>query len=421
MSMWSVVAGAWPLLLGMAVIMLGNGLQGTLLGLRATLEGFGTVVTGFVMAGYSVGFLGGSLLVPRFVRTVGHVRVFAALASLASAAALLHAVFVDPLPWGLFRLLYGFCLAGIFVVAESWLNDRASNETRGGLLSAYMVISIGGMGAGQLLLNLANPLGPELFILVSVLLSLALVPMALSARGQPRIETPEPVSLGRLYATSPLGVVGCLGSGLAYGAFFGMGAVYGRAIGLSVGDVSLFIAIAMAGTVAFQWPIGRLSDRFDRRQVIIWTTFAAAAAALAAIPAAETSRELLFVASFAYGGTSLPLYSLCVAHTNDHLPPPQMVAASATLVLIQGIGMSLGPVIGAAAMAHVAPAGLLLVAAGAHAAIGAFGLYRTVRREPVPLERQREYPPTPPRGSPVVAAVASRSVRDAPDDGRPGP
>ena len=317
--MLSAISSCWALLLGIALIMIGNGLQGTLLGLRATLEGFGTTVTGLVMTGYFLGFFAGSTIVPTLVSRVGHIRVFAALASIASGAVLLHSIFVEPVSWGIFRLVTGFCYAGLYIVAESWLNDAATNETRGQLLSIYMVTVLGGMGCGQFLLNTASPESFELFVLVSLMVSVSLVPISLTAGRAPNFDTPDRVSVAELYRLSPLGLVGALAIGTIHSSFFAMGAVYANAIGLSIDQLSVFIAAALFGGVLMQWPIGRLSDRFDRRIVITVVTVLAGVISL--LPATMTELDYTsLVATIAiFGGLSLPLYSLCLAHTNDHI------------------------------------------------------------------------------------------------------
>ncbi len=413
--MLAAILSAWALLLGIALIMLGNGLQGTLLGVRATLEGFGTGVTGLVMTGYFAGFLAGSRIVPRLLAGVGHVRVFAALASLASGAALLHAVFVSPVSWGLIRFVTGFSFAGLFVVAESWLNDAATNRTRGQLLSVYMIIVTGGMGAGQLLLNLADPREFALFVLVSVLISFALIPITLSAGRAPVFEAPESMGVRALFRASPLGVGGAFLVGIAHGALFSMGPVYATRIGLAVDLLSFFIAAALFGGLILQWPIGWLSDRFDRRKVIVAVAWVAAGAAFGAGVAGAGSYVALIGLTALLGGMTLPLYSLCGAHTNDHLTPRQMVAASATLVLVSGAGLTLGPSIAAGTMRLTGPSGMFWSLAVVHGCVGVYGLYRMVRRDPVPLEEQRSYRPVSFRSSQVVQALASREVRDSRD------
>ena len=413
--MLAAIASAWALLLGVALIMLGNGLHGTLLGVRATLEGFGTGTTGLVLTGYFAGFMAGSWIVPPLLAKVGHVRVFAALASLASGAALLHTLFVSPLSWGLIRLVTGFSIAGLFVVTESWLNDAATNRTRGQLLSVYMIILMGGMGGGQLLMNLYDPRSFELFVLVSVLISFALIPITLSAGRAPSFEAPESIGVHALFRASPLGVGGAFLIGIAHSVLFAMGPVYATRIGLAVDRLSYFIAAALLGGLVLQWPIGWLSDRFDRRKVIVAVAWVAAGAAAGAGLGGADSYAVLIGLTALLGGTSLPLYSLCGAHTNDHLTPRQMVAASATLVLVSGAGLTLGPSIAALAMGLTGPSGMFWSLAAAHGCVGVYGLYRMVRRDPVPLEKQRRYWPVSLRTSPIVQALALREVRDSRD------
>ncbi|MDH3229003.1 MAG: MFS transporter [Alphaproteobacteria bacterium] len=413
--MYSAIASAWALLLGIALIMLGNGLQGTLLGVRATLEGFHTTVTGFVMTGYFAGFLVGSVLAPKIVERVGHIRVFAALASLASASALAHAVFVDPWSWGAMRLVTGFSYAGLYVVAESWLNDRATNETRGQILSIYMVIAYGGMTLGQLLLNVANPAGFALFALISVLVSLALVPISLTAVSAPPFDAPARVGLRQLYRISPLGVLGGLGTGMANGMVFGMGAVYARAAGMSVGETSLFMGLILLGGLLLQWPVGRVSDVLDRRKVIVAVTVLATALGLllALVPGISTHGKLGLV--FLLGGTVLPMYSLCGAHMNDHLDASQMVAANSGYVLINGLGASLGPVTVSMAMAAAGPGGFFMALAAVLGAIALFAAWRMTRRASVATEDRGLFVAMPPRTSPFAGALSPEAPEDATD------
>src|ERR1700731_4675940 len=247
----------WPLLLGMAILMLGAGLQGTILGLRATLEGFPTPVTGLVMACYYVGYLLGTLIAPRLLRRVGHVRVFAALAALASVAALVHASWVHPLPWGAMRLISGLCFAGIYVVAESWLNHRASRTNRGRLLAVYMLVLYVGLGAAQFLLIVSDPLMSTPFMLVSVLISLAMVPIVISARALPQHAVPRKVRLRVLFQNSPFGMVGITVSGLISSTIFSMGPVYAGLSGLDKTSIATFMGMSILAAVATQYPVGR--------------------------------------------------------------------------------------------------------------------------------------------------------------------
>lgn len=410
----SEINASWALFLGIGVLMLGNGLQGTLLGVRAELEAFPTSATGLVMSSYYVGFLVGSATVPRALSRVGHIRVFTALTSLASSAVLLHVLFLHPSSWMLMRLLSGLCMAGLFVVAESWLNDRATNATRGSLLSIYMVVLMASMGGGQLLLNSADPAGFRLFVLVSVLVSVAAVPIALTAKPGPRFHELSRTRVIDVFHAAPLGVVGCMGVGLAYGAVFGMGAVYGRQIGLSISGVSIFMAVTIFGGVALQAPIGHLSDRTDRRRVIAVVGLAASLLALTGALVAEPGPWLLLLMA-ALGGMSIPLYSLCIAHANDYLAPEQMVGASGSLIFASGIGSVLGPFTASVMMSAVGPSGFFWTLAAVHLLICAYAVYRMTRRSAADPELRPEWAPIAPRSSPVVAALTEDHDEDVGD------
>jgi len=403
----STAARLWALLFGMGLLLVGNGLQSSLLGVRADAEAFGGFVTGLVMSGYFLGFFAGSLLTPRFVRRVGHVRVFAALASLASIAILVHSVLVIPAVWALMRLLTGFAFAGLYVVSESWLNDSASNRLRGSLLALYMVISYLGLAGGQLMLNVAGPEQHTLFILCSILISFALVPILLSSTRQPSADTPEPMSLKRLYAVSPLGAVGCFGTGIANGVILGMGAVYARQSGLSVAEVSIFMTVLVLGGAVLQWPIGKLSDHLDRRTVITGLAGVAALAAGGVHLAGAVSDLAVLAAAALMGGAVLSLYPLFLAYTNDHLDPRQMVAASSALVLAYGGGAVLGPSGAGWLMDVMGPEGFLFYLAVIHVAIAGFGVYRMTRRASPDDQYPHVLAPTQP--SPVSASWAEET------------
>ncbi len=412
--MFKVAAASWALFLGLALMMIGNGLQGTLIGVRATLESFPALSIGLIMSGYYVGFLAGSVLAPRYLGQVGHVRVFAALAALASAAVLVFAIVVEPFTWAVIRVITGLCYAGLYVVAESWLNDRATNETRGQLLGFYIAIMLGGMAAGQFLLNAADPASFELFILVSVLVSIAVVPILLTAGPAPAFETPRPVGIRELYGISPLGVIGTLGVGLSNAVLVGMGAVYAGRIGFSAAEISVFMAAMFIGGMLLQWPLGRLSDRIDRRRVITAATFAATAAAGLGVLLSGASLAVMVLLAGVLGGLSLAMYPLCIAHTNDFLEPDQMVAASASLVLVQGIGASFGPLVSGAVMGGIGPSGYFWCLAVIHLAVGGFALYRMACRPSLSLDEQGPYAPMCSVAS-LVAAAAPRAMRDAMD------
>jgi len=413
--MLAAITSAWALFVGLGMLMLGNGLQNSLLGIRAGQEAFSTEATGLIMAGYYVGLLAGAFVTPKVVGNVGHVRTFAALASTASTAALVHAVFVDPWAWGAMRMVTGFCYAGLYVVAESWLNDRATNETRGTLLSVYMVVVLGGMAASQFLLNLADISSFVLFVLASVLVSMALVPISVSVVPTPDFTAPEPLGLRALYYTSPLGMVGALGTGMANAALYSMAAVYAGAAGLTVPQIALFVSMSIFGGMCFQWPIGRLSDKLDRRRVLTGVTFAAALAAFLSIVFARGEVFGLYAMIFLVGGMSLPMYSLCIAHTNDYLTPKQMVSASGTLMMVGGAGAIFGPVAVSLLMRQMGSEGFFVCIGMVHAAIGLFALYRMIRRAPLPLAEQGASVPLASTVSAPTATLPVDAIRDQMD------
>ena len=400
--MIAAVSSSWALFLGMALLMIGNGLQGSLLGVRASIEQFPTTVTGILMSAFYLGFLVGSILTPKLVARVGHVRVFAALASLASTAILIHAVSVNPPSWIAMRLVSGISYAGLYVVAESWLNEQATNETRGQLLSFYMVVSTGGMALGQVLLNVADPGQTSLFILVSILVSMALIPMLLSQTRGPVLEAPTPISIKEVYEASPTGVLGAFGVGILQGGSVGMGAVYAGLLGYSVAEISVFMLALLIGSVCFQWTIGRLSDRYDRRLVLTIVTFLAAGIAVVANFVAHSLTGLLS-ATFLFGGMMFPMYSLAIAYANDHLRQDQMVGASGTLVLVGGAGAFLGPTLVAGAIDVFGPPGFFWSLGAVHALIGVFILYRMTQRSALPMQEQGSYAVLP-RSTTTVAA-----------------
>lgn len=400
--MLTLLRSTLPLLLGIVLLMAGNGLQSSLLGLRGSIEGFSSAVMGGLMSGYYIGFLLSSLLTPKRVRSVGHIRVFAAFAALAATAVIAASLFVIPVVWLASRIVTGFCYSGLYVVAESWINDRSSNETRGRLFSIYMLTQYAGLIGGQALLNLYPPASFELFSLVAVLISLAVVPVLLTASQAPPVVTPRHVGLRQLYRISPLGTIGTLGIGMAQSAFFSMGAVFGHRIGLSTEQVSIFLIAAILGGAALQWPLGRLSDRFDRRRLLTAAAFASVLLAIAAMLASSYSLAVLIIAAFLFAGTSMPLYSLCVAHTNDLLKPEQMVGASGTLMLLYGIGAIGGPFTNGALMSWIGPHGYWAYLAAGYLLLALFALYRMTRRTAPPRQEPAPMTPMPEAMTPPV-------------------
>jgi MFS family permease len=409
--MFAAISSVWALLVGIALLMVGAGLQGSLLGVRAAEDGFSALMTGVIMSSYFAGFLLGFVIVPRLVKSVGHIRVFGVLASIASAVALIHSVFVDPLAWTGLRAMSGFCYIGLFIVAESWLNDRSTNETRGQLLSVYMIVMTGSMAVGPLLLNLGNPSGFDLFIAASVMVSLAMVPVSLTTYSAPKFEEQERLSLRELAKISPLGIAGCLTNGATSGALIWLASVYAGSIGMPLENIALFASASIVGGAILQWPIGRLSDRFDRRQVLTGVAIVGAICAAGAATIGADNPTMQMIAVTIVGGLSIPIYSLSVAHTNDHLKPSQMVAASSGLLLANGIGGMAGPAAAGAAMQVLGPSGYFWFPAAVMATLSTFALFRMTRRASVPGEKQGRYVQVP-RMSVLSARLAIRNQMD---------
>jgi len=405
----SGLAATWQLLLGMGILMLGAGLQGTEISLRATLEGFPAPVTGVVMSCYYIGYMMGTAGAPRLVRRVGHIRVFAAMAAIASATILVQGMFVHPLTWSLLRLVSGFCFAGIYVVAESWLNDRASRKTRGGLLAVYMAVLYIGLGSAQFLLIPTGPQTDRPFMLVAVLISLAIVPIVITAQRAPEIELPRKVRYRDLYGDSPLGVVAVTVSGMVSSSVYSMGPVYARLSGLGVSGVAAFMGVGILSAVVTQYPVGRLSDRIDRRTVIagvciLATLCAALLAALRDLP------HVLFLALTAvFSGAALTLYSLAVSHVNDHLEPAQMVDASSALLRLNGFGAAVSPVLVGSLIAGFGPPAYFAALAGLTGLLTLYDLWRKIRRRPVPFDLKRPFVAAQPQA--VTARLSITSNR----------
>tara|TARA_B110000037_G_scaffold142851_1_gene161651 strand:- start:1625 stop:2881 length:1257 start_codon:yes stop_codon:yes gene_type:complete len=342
--MFQVLSRSWALLLGMMFLMVGNGLQGTLLGIRGSIEGFSTFEMSIVMSAYFAGFLGGSKIAPELIRRVGHVRVFAALASFISAILILYPMFAHPVAWALGRVAIGFCFSGVYVTAESWLNNSADNTNRGKALSMYMIVQMIGIVSAQAVLAIGDASGYILFIIASVLVSISFAPILLSISPTPAFETAKPMPLKTLIETSPLGCFGMFALGGVFSAQFGMSAVYGTSAGLTITQISLFVSSIYVGALFMQYPIGWFSDRIDRRLVILLVAALGGVAAFLALLSSQYFVTILF-AGFIMGGTSNPLYSLLIAYTNDYLEPDDMAAASGGLVFISGVGAIAGPLI----------------------------------------------------------------------------
>jgi MFS family permease len=381
------------LLGGLALLLVGVGLLGTLLGVRATLASFGSIQTGLIMAGYYAGYIVGTLLAPRVIRNVGHIRSFAAFASLGAATSLVFGLVVHPWAWLVLRVVNGLCVVALYMVVESWINEQSSGPARGRVFAFYMMSTLVALGAGQFLLLAADVAGLTLFAFAAILISLGVIPVAVTRVTEPRIELATPVRLAQLFRLSPLGAVGALSAGLVNGAFWGMAPVFGQRLALEEGQIALLMSATILGGALLQWPIGHLSDRFDRRKVLVLISFATSAVALAAALIVMEGRPGLVVSAFVYGGLMFSLYGISVAHTNDHLEQGQVLEATRGLLLVYGLGALGGPALGGLAMDAFGPVGLPALSAAVVAALGLFGLFRMTRRAAPPVQEQTAFVP----------------------------
>ena len=385
--MLNLLRGTWALFFGVGMIMLANGLQGSLIGVRASLEGYTAFAAGFIMTGYYAGFLSGALIIPQRIKNVGHVRTFAALASIASISILLHSLHVSFFGWFLMRFITGMCFVGMYTVAESWINDLSENNNRGQALSVYMMVSMAGSAFGQLFLNIASPETATLFMLVSILISVSLVPILVVVSKQPDFSISEFLTIKELYNTSPLGVTAAVLTGLAHGTLWGIGSIYALKNGLTIEQVSIFMFTFIIGGAVNQYLIGYLSDRYDRRSVLVAVAFLASFFSVLAVVFGTSFTSLLII-TFIFGGLTVPLYALAIAHTNDFLSKKEMVAASAGLQMATGAGLTVGPLLGGLAIDLIGAAGFWIYLFVIHGSLGIFGLYRMSIRDAVPLEDQ---------------------------------
>jgi MFS family permease len=399
------LATSWALLLGIGLLMIGNGLQSTLMGVRGSLEGFSTLELSVVTSAYFAGFLGGSQLTPAMIRRVGHVRVFAALGSFISAVLVLFPVVAEPWAWVILRVIVGFCFSGVYVTAESWLNNNATNETRGQTLSMYMVVQMGGIVTAQAILAVGDPSGFVIFIIPSVLVSISFAPILLSIQPTPAFGTARPMNLWALFQVSPLTFIAMTIMGGVFAGLYGMSAVYGAAVGMSVGQVSTFVAFFFVGPMVMQYPIGWISDRMDRRQLIAWVALAGGVAAIAGFLLAGSYAALLVVA-FVLGGTANPMYSLLIAYLNDYLNPEDMAAASGGLIFVNGLGAIVGPIAIGWGMGVIGPEAFWLLIAVLLLVVAGYSLYRMTQRAAIPVEETAAYVGVLPTASPVAVEAA---------------
>ena len=380
-----VLRNSWALFLGMSFIMMAYGFQGSLLGVRAVQEEFSLTSTGFMMSGYFVGYFIGAATIPNIISRVGHIRVFAAFASLASLVILIHSIIIHPFVWFLLRVLTGISMVCIYTVAESWLNDRSSNKNRGSVLSVYMVILYGSLGFGMFLLNFSSPKNFQPFILVSVITSLALIPILLTKKKPPTFKKIKVMTLKDLYEASPFGMVSSFFYGTIQSALFTLLAVYATSMNFTILEISIVtFLLAVSGAIA-QFPVGKISDIYDRRKVIIFSTFGAALFSIITILVTRqmylpeglaTSKTWFYIFFIMFSFCSLPMFSLILAHTNDYISKEKFVAAGAGLQFVFGFGAISGPFLCSIVMDIFGSNGFFLFLFFFHSLIGVYGIYR---------------------------------------------
>lgn len=362
--MFRTIVSIYSLLAAVAILLLGSGFLGTVVALRAGLQQFPSLVIGLVMAGFFAGYVVGSYLCPHIVRAFGHIRSFSAFAAIGCASVILHGLWVDPLVWIGLRIITGICMLGMYLVIESWLSGLATNRTRGGLFAVYMTINLLALGSGQYLILVYGVADVAPFALSALFFSLALVPIALTRMPQPTPVVTARLGLGQLYSTSPLGAAGVLISGLVSGAFWGMGPVFALDAGFSEAGIALFMSGVIFGGALLQWPLGHLSDHYDRRMVVMGVSLAGGLAALAVFLLVKLHPNISFLAAMLFGGCAFSIYPLSVAHANDHADADHILETSRGLLLLSGIGASLGPIL----------AGLLMGWMGAGSLMAYFAL-----------------------------------------------
>ncbi len=374
------------LLLSVALLLMGNGLQGTLLPVRANLEAFTATDIGILGSAYFLGFAAGCLYGPRLIRRAGHIRAFTALVAIASCVVLVHSLFLEPALWWVLRAATGFCFAVLYMIIESWLNEKSSNENRGFVFSLYTIINLTVITIGQLMLGLDRPEDFPLFLLASILVSLAAVPVALTKAAAPAPVQSVRIRIGHLYRLSPVGVIGCLAVGLANGSFWALAPVFAQDKGADTWGVAVFMSVAVLAGALGQWPLGRLSDKMDRRRVIIGAACGSAIAGIFFVALAPSWGVPLMSLIFVFGLFAFPIYGICVAHMNDYVEPDGYVEAASGLLLVFALGAVVGPIVASTLVRFFGPDALFGMTAGVQLCLAAFAFYRMRKRPPAPVE-----------------------------------
>ena len=383
------------LLRGTAFLLAASGLHGLLLPLRGQAEGFSTASLGLMGTAWASGFVAGCFFAPRIVRRAGHVRAFGAFAASGAIVALLSGLYIEETFWIILRAFTGFTMAGSFMVIESWLNEKATNENRGTVFGLYMMVTYASIMAGQMIVAVGDVRSDSLFMVTGIFFCMALLPTAVSNAASPKPLQDVTLDIRGLYANSPVSSVGCLLTGVANGAWGTLGAVYGARIGITTGDIALMMSLVVVSGAAMQLPIGRISDRTDRRYVLAAAALGSAFFAVLTFLVAPRSAAIVIAMTACYGALAYTLYSLAVAHANDHAKPEDFVKVSGGLLMLYGFGTMIGPVIGAMLMGAMRPEALFLATALPHVLLAAYTVLRITRRAPVPAEAKDPFKTLP--------------------------
>ena len=393
-SMLNTVLSIYSLLLAVTILLIGSGLQGTLLSLRARLEGFPDTIIGLVMSAFFVGYVVGAYVCPRLIRDVGYIRAFSVFAAIASAAMIIHGLVIDPVVWWALRIISGICVVGLYMIVESWLNSLIKDHPkRGTLFSVYMMTTLVALAAGQYLLLVYSTETLAIFALGAIFFILSLVPIAVTRLTQPQTVTIPKMMLRKLFQRSPLGTVGSFCHGLINGAFWGMGALYAKGIGFDTASIAMFISSMIFGGVLLQYPIGHQSDLHDRRTVLMLTAVIAAGIAWLVYLLQPDSRFVLLGLVLLFGGFSFSLYAISVAHAQDQVEMDLVLDATRTLLLLNGIGAAIGPILAGLLMQWLSHNALMLFFALVLSTMGVFGIYRLFVGEHMPTEDQEAFMP----------------------------
>jgi MFS family permease len=409
--MFGTIVSSWALFTGFGLIMLAHALQGTLLNVNAVFFNFSDFEIGYVFSGYFIGYLFSSIQCPKLIKNVGHIRVFAAFASLGSIAILLHWIVINPIAWLIFRMITGFSFAAIYIVCESWLNDRADNKSRGQLIGFYMIVLYFSTSAGGMLVNLRATTDAHLFILTSLLISLALVPILLTKKPAPDFSTPKFLSLKELYSKSPMAFVGSFSIGMVYSALFGLMGVFGAKIGLSIFQISILVFVNMFVGAIFQYPVGKISDKYDRRSILFSLNLIAIASLVFIYLLGSLSFNLLLVFIGIHSAVSLPYYAVIISHMNDFLEKDEIVSGSSTLTLVNALGMVMGPMLASGFMAYFGAYGYFLYMIVIYCLVAPYNFFRIrVGRTSNIYEENTPSMIVPRTASPVGMQLASDQI-----------